>query len=254
MATENIGQPVASQGSPSHESLLGHLSEFVTAGRLDRLRQVLALRTRRLTVVLDGIKHDHNISAVMRSCDAFGVQDLHLIEGADRFSAAAKVAMGSQRWLSLHRYEGEDASAGCVETLKSQGYQLVATGPPGPGTESFDEISLNRPLALVFGNERNGLSPAMRAGCEGMISIPMQGFVESLNISVAAAIIVQNLTTRLRASKIDWPLTDVERQTLLLDWVRKSISAVRAIEQRWIEDQRRRAQANPPTAAPGRTP
>jgi tRNA (guanosine-2'-O-)-methyltransferase len=130
----------------------------------------------------------------------------------------------------------------------------VATGPPGPETESFDEISMNRPLALVFGNERTGLSPAMRTGCEGMISIPMQGFVESLNISVAAAIIVQNLTTRLRASDVEWPLTDAERQTLLLDWVRKSISAVQAIEQRWIEDQRRQAQANPPTLPPGQTP
>ncbi|MBX3442322.1 MAG: RNA methyltransferase [Planctomyces sp.] len=233
MSPQDTRHPPAPQGSSSGPEWLARLQDLLTEDRRRRLDSVLARRTRRLTLVLDDIRQEHNVSAVLRSAEAFGIQDVYVIETDESFQVTAKVAMGSHRWLTLHRFHGPEASPACLQALQAGGYRLAATGPPRDGAISFETLDFDRPLAIALGNERLGLSPAILAAAECCVTIPMQGFVESLNISVAAAILLQQLTSRLRGSPVDWRLTEAERSELLLDWTRKSIPSVDLIEARW---------------------
>jgi tRNA (guanosine-2'-O-)-methyltransferase len=235
MKRQSIRQSAAAQGSAENRALLNHLNGFLTEKRRSRLADVLSRRTRHLTVVLEDIRKSHNVSAVIRSCDAFGVQDVHVVEPREPFEAAAKIALGSQQWLTVHEYPARGGAAECVDRLRKAGFQIVATAPPGPGTVPFDQVDVSRQLAIAFGNEKEGLTDTVRSAADCLVTIPMAGFVESLNISVAAAIILQSLTSRLRQSDADWQLSGEERFELLFDWTRKSIPSIRAIEHRWYE-------------------
>lgn len=247
MSRQSSRQPPAPQGSSESADLLAALTEYLTEARQKRLNDVLDQRTRRITVVLDDLRLEHNMSAVLRTCDAFGVQTLHVIETVEPFAPTPKISMGSDRWLSIHRYQDQSGRRECLRRLREQAYRIVGTGPPGAGTEPFHEAALDRPMALVFGNEKDGMSPEVTAACESRLVIPMAGFVESLNISVAAAIILQDLTSRLRASAVPWRLSGEERAELLLDWTRKSIPSIDAIERRWLEERARSAAASAPS-------
>jgi tRNA (guanosine-2'-O-)-methyltransferase len=241
MSRQSSRQPPPSQGSSESAALLEYLTDYLTEARRRRLNDVLDQRTRQITVVLDDLRLEHNMSAVLRTCDAFGVQDLHVIETVEPFAPTPKISMGSDRWLSIARYQDRPGRLQCLEDLRERGYRIVGTGPPGAGTQAFNQIELDRPIALVFGNEKDGMSPEVSAACESRLVIPMVGFVESLNISVAAAIILQDLTTRLRASSAHWQMPAEDRFDLLLDWTRKSIPSITAIEQRWLEERGRAA-------------
>jgi tRNA (guanosine-2'-O-)-methyltransferase len=235
MKRQIIRQPPPAQGSSEVRALFDHLSDYLTAARRKRLVDVLSRRTRRLTVVLEDIRKSHNVSAVLRTCDAFGVQDVHVVEPREPFEAAAKIALGTQQWLTIHEYPAKGGAAECVRRLRDDGYRIVATTPPGPRTVRFDELDLDTPLAIAFGNEKEGLTETVEAAADCFVTIPMDGFVESLNISVAAAVILQSLTTRLRLTDVPWGLSDEEKFELLFDWTRQSVPSIEAIEQRWSE-------------------
>jgi tRNA (guanosine-2'-O-)-methyltransferase len=235
MKRQIIRQPAPAQGSSEVRALFDHLSEFLTASRRKRLVDVLSRRTRRLTVVLEDIRKSHNVSAVLRTCDAFGVQDVHVVEPREPFEAAAKIALGTQQWLTIHEYPAKGGAAECVQRLRREGYRIVATTPPGERAIRFDEIELDKPLAIAFGNEKEGLTDTVESAADCFVTIPMDGFVESLNISVAAAVILQSLTARMRQTDVAWELSEVEKFDLLFDWTRKSVPSLEAIEQRWLE-------------------
>jgi tRNA (guanosine-2'-O-)-methyltransferase len=216
--------------------LFEYLTGCLTDRRHRRLNEVLRQRTRRLAVVLDSVRQRHNVSAVLRSCDAFGIQDVHVIESDIPFEPCGKIAMGSDRWLTITSYTGAHGRQDCIRALRQHGFRLVGTGPPGAAAVvSMDGVDFHRPLAIAFGNEKKGLSRELLSACEATVAIPMFGFVESLNISVAAAVMLQALTRRLRETRDDWGLSLAEQSELLFDWTRKSIRSVDLIEQRWRE-------------------
>jgi tRNA (guanosine-2'-O-)-methyltransferase len=166
------------------------LEPLVTPERAARLLGVFAARLDSVTVVMDAPHDPHNGAAVIRSCDAFGVQRLHIVERVEEFLAANTVARGSERWVDVRTYSDADAA---VATLEASGHQLVATHPDGDLLPQ-DLASVPR-LALVLGNERNGIAEQLRAACRHSVRIPMRGFVESLNVSVTAAILLQHATS-----------------------------------------------------------
>ena len=181
------------EGPPSLERspdlVIEALSPVVTAERLQRISDVVRARTDDLVLVLDRISDPHNSSAVLRSADAFGLQTVHVIVGEHGFKAARGVSKGTQRWLDVIRYNSAQA---CVRRLKQDGYSIHVAAM-GSETKLEDLRGTGR-LALVFGNEHRGVSQEMKNLADGTFSIPMRGFVESLNVSVAAAIAMQTLT------------------------------------------------------------
>jgi tRNA (guanosine-2'-O-)-methyltransferase len=165
------------------------LEEFVTPERALRLRSVLAARLDAITVVMDAPHDPHNGAAVVRSCDAFGVQRLHVVERLERFLAANAVARGSERWVDLQAHPDAESA---VAALRASGHEMVATHPAGELLPA-DLAALPR-LALVLGNERDGIHAELAAACRHRVRIPMRGFAESLNVSVTAAILLEHAT------------------------------------------------------------
>lgn len=217
-------------------ALFAYLESYLTESRKARLREVLARRTRHVALVLDDIYQPHNVSAVLRSCDAFGVQDVFLVDREADQKLSADVAAGSDKWLTLHRLTGPDAAERCVAELRRRGYRIAATAPGGDAVAP-DTISIDTPLAVVIGHESHGISAPLLAAADERLSIPMYGFVESFNLSVAAALCLQDLTRRLRASDIPWQLPAADQEQLLCDWTRASVAHVAAIEARWRREQ-----------------
>ena len=205
--------------------LLAYLEGFITPERKERFLEVLALRTRFLTVALEDVYQLHNASAVIRSCDVFGVQDVHLIEARHGRRVDKNIAMGAQQWVDIHRHETTD---GCIKSLRREGYNIIATVPSESAT-ALSEFELTGPSALLFGTEKEGLSPEVLREADQALYIPMYGFTESLNVSVAAAIILQQLSTRLRQSGLSWQLTGEEMLEKRFDWTCKTIHSVEEI-------------------------
>lgn len=217
--------------------LIPLLKEHVTEKRWNTFERVIQQRTRYLTMVLEDIYQPHNASAVMRSCDCFGIQDIHIIENRNAYEVNPEVALGSTQWLSLNRYsehENEN-SISCVSVLREKGYALVATSPHVDGYTSAD-VPLDRPLAILMGTEGKGLSDQLLETADYHLRIPMYGFTESYNLSVSAAMIIHRLSERIRDSNIPWQLSPDERSEILLSWlkisIRNSEAIVREIEGR----------------------
>ncbi len=213
------------------ETLLEFLLQFVSEHKKQRMEEVLEWRTRHITVVLEDIHHPHNASAVLRSCEAFGIQDVYIIENRHRYELNPDVDVGASRWLDLIRYrDGDFNTPACLQTLREQGYRIVATTPKPPATP-LAEYDISQPTALLFGAELVGLSEYAFQQADELISIPMVGFAESLNISVAAAVCLYELTGKLHRSDVDWRLSEAEKQELRLNWARQVLrKRVRQLE------------------------
>ncbi|MDG2194435.1 MAG: RNA methyltransferase [Polaribacter sp.] len=215
------------------KKFLSYLEGFVSDKRKATFLRVLDERTRHFTVVLEDIYQQHNSSAVVRTCDIFGVQDVHVIENKYSNKVSRHVAKGSQKWLSFHRYKNEASNTkNCLQHLRESGYQIVATTPHNESCllHNFD---ITKKTAFVFGVEKEGVSEYTMEQSDGFLKIPMVGFTESLNISVAAAIILQEVTTKLRNSNLDWKLSAIEKETLYYEWVQKSIKSIKKITDRY---------------------
>lgn len=216
------------------EDLLNYLSSFLTEQRKDRLHEVAEWRTRHITVVLEDIYQSHNASAVLRSADCFGIQDVHIIENRNTYDINPDVALGSSKWLSLYKYnQEEDNTRSCLLSLRESGYQLVATSPHTDDI-SLKDFPLDQPIALLFGTELSGLSDAALELADQRLRIPMYGFTESFNISVSVALCLYDLTQRLRSSEVEWALSDAEKKSLLLDWTRTSVKSSVALEREFL--------------------
>lgn len=214
-------------------ALFAHLETFLTEHRRMRLREVLALRTRHVALVLDDVYQPHNVSAALRSCDAFGVQDVHLVQGQQATPISSDVAGGSDKWLTLHRHAGP---AACIDRLRKSRYRIVATAAAG-AEHSPETLPLDEPIALVIGHESYGVSALFLEAADLRLAVPMFGFVESFNLSVAAALCLSELTRRLRGGRVDWRLRPEEAEELLYRWTRASVANVAAIEARWRAEQ-----------------
>jgi len=217
------------------KGLIKYLKEFVTPERFETINRVLSKRTRYLTVVLEDLYQPHNASAVLRSCDGFGIQDVHIIENRNEFRPTKGVTIGSDRWITQHNYQAEDQknTQRCYRKLKKQGFKLIATTPHEKEV-GINQIPLDQKTALIFGAELNGLTDYALEEADGYAQIPMQGFSESFNISVSAALCLYDLSTRMRNEERNWKLSEKEMIDLRLEWLRNSIREVEKIEQRFF--------------------
>ena len=175
-------------------------------------------------MVLEDIYQPHNASAVLRSCDCFGIQDVHIIENQNIYEVNPDVALGSSKWLNLIKYtEAENNTPAAIRSLKDKGYRIVATTPHKDDVD-LQTLDLDKgPVALLFGTEMRGLTDDALAMADEYMKIPMYGFTESFNISVSAAPCLFYLSEKLRNSELPWQLTEEEKLDVQLDWTRQVI-------------------------------
>jgi tRNA (guanosine-2'-O-)-methyltransferase len=190
-----LARPSALPAKP--ERVIAALEPMLSEARIARIDAVIAERTRSLVPVLEAVDDPRNVAAILRSCDAFGVQEVHLIEGAQPFLASRRVTQGAERWLDLCRHDSPEA---CVAALRARGFQVYVAAMAGERTpEALRDAGK---VALVFGNEREGASAAVQAASDGTFTVPMRGFSQSLNVSVAAAISLYTIA-RSRRGDLD---------------------------------------------------
>lgn len=198
------------------------LREFMLPERFDSLRQRLESRTRYMLMCLEDIYYPHNASAVIRSSEAFGIQEIHAVEQTVRFLPSKNVVRGTDQWIDIRKWPDTPS---LVDHLRSLGYRIVVTSPrPGSATPADFDVTAG-PFALFMGTEKTGISDWLMEQADDHVSIPMVGFAESLNISVSAAILAQRLTERLRREVTEqaWQLSRQDRANLLYKWVHHSV-------------------------------
>jgi len=199
------------------QKLIESLLPYITQNKQEKIFEVIKNRTHYITVALEDIFQSHNASAVLRTCDIFGVQNVHVIESKNKFTANPSVAMGASKWVNVTHH---DTTINAFKALKNQGYRIVATTPH---TDSYylPTLPLDQKTALIFGNEQTGLSSIAMEHADMFVKIPMYGFVESFNISVSVALCLYDIITRLHQSSYAWKLTQEEQQELMLTWIKK---------------------------------
>jgi len=216
-----------------NSELIELLENCVTDRRRDLLSSILSKRTRYITVALEDIYQPQNASAVLRSCDCFGIQDIHIIENKNEYHVNPDVTLGSDKWLTLKKYNSEENNTlSAIASLKNSGYRIVAT-TPSPEYTSLENFDLAKgKAALCFGTELTGLSDDILKNADEFLSVPMYGFTESLNISVSVAIILHHLTLYLKSSSIHWKLTEHDSLEVKLNWLKKSVRNSETIEKK----------------------
>ena len=214
-------------------ALLEYLEGYLTERRKERFTRVLAQRTKHFTVATEDVYQLHNTSAVIRSCDVFGIQEVNIIEEVNTKRIDREIAMGAQKWVDLNRYHSVKEA---ISELRSKGYQIVAT-TPHRNDILLKDFDISKRSCFFFGRETEGLSQEVIDSADSFLKIPMVGFTESLNISVSAAIILQDVTTRLKQTDINWQLTSNELLEKRLDWCKKTIKSYDKLIERFYEKQ-----------------
>lgn len=214
-----------------------YLRHFVTEEKNTLFDRLIQNRTEYVTLVLEDLFQSHNQSAVMRSADCFGIQDVHLIENRNKYDVSSSVSQGAREWLSLYRHNHlENNTQDTIRLLKEQGYRIVATMPHTDDV-LIDDLNLEKgKIAFFFGTELTGLSETVIAEADEFVKVPMYGFTESFNVSVCAALVMYSTVQRLRRSSIDWRLTEEKKYEVLFQWYRKSIKASEEILKRFCAE------------------
>jgi tRNA (guanosine-2'-O-)-methyltransferase len=205
--------------------LLEYLESYLTDHRKERFDKVLSQRTKHFTVVTEDVYQLHNTSAVIRSCDVFGIQEVNIVEERNSKRIDREIAMGAQKWVDLNRYH---SVKDCIKGLKDNGYQIVATTPHKKDSV-LEDFDVSKKSCFFFGRETEGLSQEVLDEADCFLKIPMVGFTESLNISVSAAIVLQHVTAKLKASDVNWQLSEEEIIDKRFDWCKKTIKSFNEI-------------------------
>lgn len=224
---------------PFTVELLAYMRELMTEERACQFEERANLRTRHLTLVLENVHKPHNISAVLRSADCFGIQDVHVIENHNKFTVNKEISLGASKWLHLNSYNVEEHNTlTSFQKLKDKGYKVIVTSPHKNDCE-IHELPIDEPIAVVFGSEVEGVSAEAMSAADGFVRIPMHGFTESFNVSVAAALSLYELTKRLHSSELNWRLPQAEQNKLLFEWYGKSIKSSEQVINRFNAEQQR---------------
>ena len=219
------------------EALIEHFLKCITDERKALFEELIQKRTKYLTVVLENIYQPLNASAVLRSCDCFGIQDVHVIENYNEFKADKEVAMGASNLLTVNRYEkNENNTLDCIQSLKNRGYRIVATSPHNSQTDLINFDLSKGKTALFFGTELEGLSNLVLENADEYLHIPMYGFTESFNLSVSAAICLYEIRMKMEKENIKWQMTKDEKNQVLLDWLRCSIDRSEIVEDDFLKN------------------
>lgn len=218
------------------KQLIDFLSEHITEQRKLQFTRVLNERTRYISVVLEDIFQTHNASAVLRSCDCFGIQDVYIIENRNRFQINPDIALGSANWLTIKKFnQSTNNSLEAIKHLKQKGYRIVATSPGDESVELADFDLSQGKVALFFGTERDGLTGEVFNHVDECIRIPMLGFTKSFNISVSVALVLYELTRKMRELRLPIHLSMEESMDIELDWLRTSIRKSKLIEKEFYK-------------------
>lgn len=214
--------------------VLEEFYKIITPNKQEMFDRIAANRTRHITVVLENVFQEHNASAVLRSCDCFGIQELHVIEKDNQYKVQRDIALGAGRWVDMYNFnKGNQVTQDCLLKLKSKGYKIVATSPHTEKT--INDIDLSQPLAFVFGTERRGISDEVIELSDELVKIPMYGFTESFNISVSVALVLNTIRTRLEHSDLNWKLSEEELTELKIKWCKKILNGGEALEKHFLE-------------------
>jgi len=213
-----------------------HLAQFISDHKLQGVEKVLDQRTRHVTVILEDIFQSQNASAVVRTCECMGLQEIHIVENISKYSVNPKVLKGSHKWLNImhHTSKTEDNTVACVQQLKSQGFKVMAADPDEDGLSIHEVDASQHKVALLFGNELRGVSKQALALCDAKVRIPMYGFTESFNISVSVAICLNSIVSKLHQSGKAFGLSEEEKDFIRLQWYRKIVRKSDLIEQEFL--------------------
>lgn len=218
---------------PQQQQLHDWLLQFLSPGKNQLFDKVLEARTRHIVPVIEDIYQEQNSSAVLRTSECLGFQDVYVVEQQHKLKVARRITKGSHKWLDVKRFnESEDNAFDCIALLKEKGYKIVAM-TPHENDVTIDDFDLNQKAALVFGSEKFGVSATTLKHADAFVKIPMVGFTESMNVSVAAAIALSTLRKRLEESAINWRLTPEEIFQKRLDWTLKSVPKGRQLVNYW---------------------
>jgi tRNA (guanosine-2'-O-)-methyltransferase len=217
--------------------LVKYLSGFITPRRWHNMEKIIRNRTRYITVVLEDIFQPHNASAVLRTCECLGIQDVHIIENKNKYNVNPDVVMGSDKWLTFKRYNTDEWNTPeAISHLRKEGYRIIATSLSGKA-KPLNKFELDEnPVALFFGTELSGLTDTVIDQADDHLKIPIYGFTDSYNISVSAAIILYDLINRLHTSEILWQLTRSEQNEILLQWLKNSIKRSDLLIKEFLKD------------------
>jgi len=218
------------------KALLEYLQRYMTEERSIRFQEVLKYRTRHFTVAVEDVYKERNASAIVRTADCFGIQDVHIIENHNEYLISENISKGAEKWVNVNIYDDRTNNTGaCIAELRDKGYRIIATSPhaSGSGPDNFD---ISEKSAFFLGGEKEGLTNEVLEQADGYIKIPMYGFTESYNISVAGALMLYELTRRLHQSEINWRLTEEEQLELQLDWTIKTIASSENLIKKYIKN------------------
>lgn len=211
----------------SRNYILGHLKEMISEERWQKFHDIIDVRTRYITVVLEDIFQTHNASAVIRTCELMGIQDLHIIENRNSYELNKDIVVGADKWVNLYKFnKNKNNTLQCYKELKKKGYRIVATSLH-KNDVLISQLPLDQKTALVFGNEGDGLTDNALNNADAYVKIPMYGFTESYNISVSAALCLYELSGRMRNEVKNWQLTEEEKESLLINFALKTIKSPR---------------------------
>jgi tRNA (guanosine-2'-O-)-methyltransferase len=206
------------------KSLISFLCQHMTEERVRRFGEVLQFRTRHIIMAAEDVFQERNASALIRTADCFGIQEVHIIENHNQYKISQGITKGADKWVDVRLHQGKkNNTENCIIHLRERGYRIVASSPhrfdQGP-----EQINLDQKTAIFFGGEKEGLSETVINQADSFLKIPMVGFTESFNLSVAGGIIMYTLAQRLRNSNIPWQLTEDEKDDLRINWALNTIN------------------------------
>ena len=207
----------------TRQNIIDYLSGFINEERRERLQRILRERTRHITVVLEDVYQSQNASAVLRTCECLGIQELHVIENHHEYRLNPAVVQGASKWIDLIKYNqpDRDNTRACIETLKQRGYRIIAMAP-APAGKTVEQLDIRDKLALCFGSEEPGLSANLQDLADDTVRIPISGFTQSYNLSVSAGISLYTLDRTLRNSGVNWQLDERDATDLYIKWLMQS--------------------------------
>jgi tRNA (guanosine-2'-O-)-methyltransferase len=217
------------------QDLLRYLQHHMTEDRSVRFKKVLEHRTRHFTIAVEDVYQERNASAIVRSSDCFGIQDVYIIENHNEYQLSEGISRGADKWVNVHIYDGfPNNTEKCISDLRKKDYQIIATTPHSKGSQ-LEEFDISKKSAFFLGGEKEGLTQEVMGKADGYIKIPIYGFTESYNLSVAGALLLYALTKKLHESDLDWGLNEDEKLDLQLDWTIKTVASSESLIRKYLK-------------------
>ena len=235
---KDISKKLEKLSTDQKQELVEYLDSFLEDRRRDRLNGVLENRTTHFCIAMEDLFYERNSGAIIRTADGYGIQNVHVIEPKESFKSKVTniISKGAEKWVTKTQHDDiKNGAKMCIDELRAQGYQIVATSPHKDG-HTIHNFDISKKSAFFLGTEKTGVSDIVMQEADDYISMPIYGFTESYNVSVANAILLHELVNRLRNSDVNWKLSTQEKQDLILDWTLKSVQSSDLITQKFITE------------------